>query len=103
MKELNIILKTDVQGSIEPFRNQLERLSNEQVRVKVIHSGSGTITESDVMLAKAAKGIIIGFNSRPEQGARRQDDAEHVQIKAYYVTYHAVEDLDATLNGMADP
>jgi translation initiation factor IF-2 len=103
VKELNIVLKTDVQGSIEPIRNALERTSNEQVRVKVIHSGSGTITESDVMLAKAARGIIIGFNSRPEQGARRQAEAEHVEIKTYDVIYHAVEDIENALKGMLEP
>jgi translation initiation factor IF-2 len=103
VKELNVVMKTDVQGTIEPLRNALERLSNEQVRVKVIHSGSGTITESDVMLAKAAKGIILGFNTRPEQGARRQAEAEQVQIKQYDVIYHAVEDIENALKGMLEP
>jgi translation initiation factor IF-2 len=103
IKELNIVLKTDVQGSIEPLRNALERLSNEQIRVKVIHSGSGTINESDVMLAKAAKGLIIGFNTRPEQGARRQAEAEQVTIKLYDVIYHAIEDIEAALKGMQEP
>jgi len=103
LKELNIVLKTDVQGSIEPIRNAFERMSNEEIRVKVIHSGSGSITESDVMLAKAAKGIIVGFNTRPEQGARRQAEAEGVQIKVYEVIYHAVEDIEAALKGMAEP
>ncbi len=103
MKELNLILKTDVQGSIDPIRSALERLSNDEVRVKVIHSGSGSITESDVMLAKAAKGIIIGFNTRPEQGARRQAEVERVDIKQYAVIYHAIEDIENALKGMSEP
>ena len=103
VKELNIVLKTDVQGSIEPLKNALEKLSNDEVRVKVIHSASGTITESDVMLAKAAKGLIIGFHTRPEQGARRQAEAEHVEIRTYDVIYHAVEAIEAALKGMAEP
>ncbi len=103
VKELNIVLKTDVQGSIEPIKNALERASNEQVRVKVIHAATGSITESDVMLAKAAKGVILGFNTRVEQGARRQAEAEHVQIKQYDVIYHAVEDIQNALKGMLEP
>src|SRR5581483_2355009 len=71
LKELNIILKTDVQGSIEPIRDSLERLSNEQVKVKIIHTGSGSVTESDVMLAVASKGVIIAFNTGTEGGAAR--------------------------------
>ncbi len=103
VKELNIVLKTDVQGSIEPIKNALERASNEQVRVKVIHAATGSITESDVMLAKAAKGVILGFNTRVEQGARRQAEAEHVQVKQYDVIYHAVEDIENALKGMLEP
>jgi len=103
VKELNIVLKTDVQGSIEPIKNALERTSNEQVRVKVIHAATGTITESDVMLAKAAKGVILGFNTRVEQGARRQAEAEHVEVKQYDVIYHAVEDIENALKGMLEP
>jgi translation initiation factor IF-2 len=103
VKELNIVLKTDVQGSIEPLKNALERISTEEVRVKVIHAASGTITESDVMLAKAAKGLIIGFHTRPEQGARRQAEAEHVEIRTYDVIYHAVEAIEAALKGMSEP
>ncbi|HLZ72093.1 MAG TPA: translation initiation factor IF-2 [Dehalococcoidia bacterium] len=103
VKELNIVLKTDVQGSIEPIKNALERASNEQVRVKVIHAATGTVTESDVMLAKAAKGVILGFNTRTEQGARRQAEAEHVEIKQYDVIYHAVEDIENALKGMLEP
>jgi translation initiation factor IF-2 len=103
VKELNIILKTDVQGSIEPIRNSLERLSTEEVHVKVIHSGSGSITESDIMLALASKGIIIGFNSRPEPGALRQAEIEGVEINYYSIIYQVVEDVEKALKGMHEP
>ncbi|MGI8554503.1 MAG: translation initiation factor IF-2 [Dehalococcoidia bacterium] len=103
IKELNLILKTDVQGSIEPIRTSLERLSTEQVKVKIIHSGSGSITETDVMLAIASKGIVIGFNSRPEPGAKRQSELEGVDIRYYDVIYSLVEDIDKALKGMLDP
>ena len=82
LQDLNIILKTDVQGSIDPIRHSLERLSNDEVRVKIIHSGSGTISESDVMLAVASKGIIIGFNAKPDTGAKRLAEAEKVEISS---------------------
>jgi translation initiation factor IF-2 len=103
VKELNIILKTDVQGSIEPIRTSLERLSNEEVKVQIIHSGSGSITETDVMLAIASKGIIIGFNSRPEPGARRQAELEGVDVRFYDVIYNLVADVGAALKGMLAP
>ncbi len=103
VKELNIILKTDVQGSIEPIRNSLERLSTEEVHVKVIHSGSGSITESDIMLALASKGIIIGFNTRPEPGALRQAEIEGVEINYYSIIYQVVEDVEKALKGMHEP
>ena len=103
MKELNIILKTDVQGSVEPIRTSLERLSTEEVHVKIIHSGSGSITESDVMLALASKGIIIGFNTRPEPGALRQAEIEGVEINYYSVIYELVEDVEKALKGLHEP
>ncbi len=103
VKELNIILKTDVQGSIEPIRGSLERLGTEEIKVKVIHSGSGSITESDVLLALASKGIIIGFNTKPESGARRLADLEGVSIRIYDVIYDLVEDIDKALKGMIEP
>jgi translation initiation factor IF-2 len=103
VKELNIILKTDVQGSIDPIRSSLERLSNEQVRVKIIHSATGNITESDVMLAIASKAIIIGFNVRPETGARNIADQEGVDIRFYDVIYNLVENVQHALTGMLDP
>jgi translation initiation factor IF-2 len=102
-KELNLILKTDVQGSIDPIRTSLERLSNEQVRVKVIHTAPGSITETDVMLALASRAIIVGFNSRPEGGARRLADQEGVDIRFYEVIYDLVADVEKALTGMLEP
>ena len=103
MQDLNIILKTDVQGSIDPIRHSLERLSNDEVRVKIIHSGSGTISESDVMLAVASKGIIIGFNAKPDTGAKRLAEAEKVEIKQYNIIYNLIEDLEKAIQGMLEP
>jgi len=103
IKELNIILKTDVQGSIEPIRDSLEQLGDEKVKVRVIHSGSGSITESDVLLALASKGIIIGFNSRPEPGAQRLAETESISIRYYNVIYELVKDVDKALKGMLEP
>jgi translation initiation factor IF-2 len=103
LKELNIILKTDVQGSIEPIRNSLERLSNEQVKVKIIHTGSGSVTESDVMLAVASKGVIIAFNTGTEGGADQQARQERVDIRHYSVIYNIIEDVDKALKGMLEP
>jgi translation initiation factor IF-2 len=103
LKELNIILKTDVQGSIEPIRSSLERLSNDQVKVKIIHTGSGSVTESDVMLAVASKGVIIAFNTGMEGGAEQQARQEKVDIRRYSVIYNIVEDVDKALKGMLEP
>ncbi|MBM3166265.1 MAG: translation initiation factor IF-2, partial [Chloroflexi bacterium] len=103
IKDLNIILKTDVQGSIEPIKDSLEKLSDEKIRVRVIHSGTGSITESDVLLAMASKGIIVGFNSRPESGAQRLAEAEGVSIRHYNVIYDIVNDVEKALKGMLEP
>jgi translation initiation factor IF-2 len=103
VKELNVILKADVQGSIEPIRTSLERLATEQVQVRIIHSGSGNITESDVMLAIASKGLIIGFGTGIEAGARRLADAEGVDIRSYDVIYNLVDDVGKALKGMLEP
>jgi len=103
VRELNLILKTDVQGSIEPIRLSLERLSTPDVHVKVIHSGSGSVTESDVMLAVASKGIIISFNARVDAGARKQAEAAGVEIRQYKVIYNLVEDVQKALTGMLEP
>ena len=103
VKELNVILKVDVQGSIEPIRSSLERQSTEEVKVRIIHSGSGNITESDVMLAIASKGLIIGFGTGIEAGTRRLADMEGVDIRTYDVIYNLVDDVDKALKGMLEP
>ncbi len=103
VKELNVILKADVQGSIEPIRSSLERLATEQVQVRIIHSGSGNITESDVMLAIASKGLIIGFGAGDEAGARRLADVEGIDIRSYDVIYNLVDDVEKALKGMLEP
>ena len=103
VKELNIILKADVQGSIEPIRSSLEQLGTEAIKVRVIHSGSGNITESDVMLAIASKGLIISFNTGCEPGARRLADVEGVDIRYYDVIYNLVDDVGKALKGISEP
>ncbi|HLB27593.1 MAG TPA: translation initiation factor IF-2, partial [Dehalococcoidales bacterium] len=103
VKELNVILKTDVQGSIEPIKNSLERLSTDEVKVSVIHSSSGNITESDVMLAIASKGIIIGFSTTAEPGAQRMAELEGISIRYYNVIYTLVDDVTKALKGMLKP
>ena len=103
VKELNVILKTDVQGSIEPIKNSIERLGTEKARAKVIHAASGSITESDVLLASASKGIVIGFNSDPAPGAQQLAEAEGVSIQRYDVIYRLEEDVGKTLKGMLEP
>jgi len=103
VKELNIVLKTDVQGTLDAVRTALERLGSEQVKVNIIHAASGIITESDVMLALASKGIVIGFNSRPDAGARRLAETEGVDIRYYEVIYNLIEDIDKALQGLLEP
>jgi translation initiation factor IF-2 len=103
VQELNIILKTDVQGSLEPIRSSLERLESDEVKVRIVHSGSGNITENDVMLAIASQGIIIGFNTRVEPGAKLLADSEGVDIRCYQVIYNVVEDIEKALAGMLEP
>jgi translation initiation factor IF-2 len=103
VKELNLIVKADVQGSIEPLVNSLERLSEEGIRVKVVHTGIGSVNEPDVMLATASKAIIIGFNVRVEPGARRVADQQGIDIRLYDVIYNIVEDVRKALLGLAGP
>lgn len=103
IKELNIILKTDVQGSIEPIRDSLEHLGDEKVKVRIIHYGSGGITEGDVLLALASKAIVIGFNSRPESGTQRLAETEGISIRYYNVIYELVKDVEKALKGMLEP
>lgn len=102
-KDLNIVLKADVQGSIEPIQVSLERLTTDEVSVRVIHQGTGNVTESDVMLAQASHGIIVGFNVRVEPGAKRAAETANVDIRLYSVIYKAVEDVQAALVGMLEP
>ena len=103
MKELGIIVKADVQGSVEAVRQSLEKLTNEEVRVRVIHGGVGAVTESDVLLASASNAIIIGFNVRPEPAAKAFADEEKVDVRLYRVIYNAIEDIQAAMKGMLDP
>ena len=103
MKELGIIVKADVQGSVEAVRQSLEKLTNDEVRVRVIHGGVGAVTESDVLLASASNAIIIGFNVRPEPAAKAFADEEKVDVRLYRVIYNAIEDIQAAMKGMLDP
>ena len=103
MKELNVIIKADVQGSVEAVRQSLEKLSNEEVRVKAIHGGVGAINESDVMLANASNAIIVGFNVRPDAGAVSAAERQEVDIRLYRVIYQAIEEIEAAMKGMLDP
>lgn len=103
VKELNIVVKADVQGSVEAVRQSLEKLSNEEVRINIIHGGVGTITETDVMLASASNAIIIGFNVRPEPVAKAFADEEKVDVRLYRVIYNAIEDITTAMKGMLDP
>lgn len=103
LKQLSLIVKADVQGSVEAVKQALEKLSNEEVKVKVIHSNVGAITETDVTLAKVSKAIIIGFNVRPEAMAKSAAEKEGVEIKTYSIIYNAIEDVESAMKGMLDP
>lgn len=103
LKELNIIVKADVQGSVEAVKQSLMKLSNEEVVVKCIHGGVGAINESDVSLASASSAIIIGFNVRPDAMAKTIAEREGVDIRLYRVIYQAIEDIEAAMKGMLDP
>lgn len=103
LKELNLVLKTDVQGSIEPIKDSVEKLTTEQINVKVIHSAGGSITESDINLAYVSKGIVIGFNSRLEPGAKRLSESLGVDVRNYDIIYNLIEDIRLALKGMLEP
>ena len=103
MKELSLIVKADVQGSVEAVTQSLEKLSNEEVRVRVIHGGVGGIKESDVMLASASNAIIIGFNVRPDQTAEENAARDKVDIRTYRVIYDAIEEIETAMKGMLAP
>ena len=103
IKELNIIVKADVQGSVEAVKQSLLKLSNEEVAIRIIHGGVGAINESDVTLASASNAIIIGFNVRPDNTAKEMSEREKVDVKLYKVIYQAIEDIQAAMKGMLDP
>ena len=103
LKTLNLIVKADVQGSVEAIKQSMEKLSNEEVKVKVIHAAAGAVTESDVTLAKVSNAIIIAFNVRPMPTAKDMAEKEEVQIKQYSVIYQAIDDVEAAMKGMLAP
>jgi translation initiation factor IF-2 len=103
VKELNIVLKADVQGSIEPIKTSLEKLSTDKVKVSIIHSSSGNITESDVMLAIASKGLIIAFNTKVDTGAQRLAETEGIDIRHYDIIYNLIDDVEKALKGLLEP
>jgi len=103
MKELSIIVKGDVQGSVEAVRTSLEKLSNDEVRVRVIHGGVGAINESDIMLATASNAIVVGFNVRPDAGARDSAERNKVDIRLYRVIYECIEEMEAAIKGLLAP
>ena len=103
VKDLNIIVKADVQGSVEAVRQSLEKISNEEVRVRVIHGAVGAITESDVTLASASNAIIVGFNVRPDTGGRNAAELNKVDMRMYRVIYEAIEEIEAAMKGMLAP
>jgi translation initiation factor IF-2 len=102
-RELNVVLKTDVQGTLDAARNALERLSEDTVKVNIIHAAAGNVTESDVLLALASKGIVVGFNTRPEPGARRLAETEGVDIRYYEIIYELVDDVTKAVKGLLEP
>ncbi|MGL4737494.1 MAG: translation initiation factor IF-2 [Cellulosilyticaceae bacterium] len=103
VKDLNIIVKADVQGSVEAVKQSLERLTTEEVRIRIIHGAVGAITETDISLASASGAIIIGFNVRPETTAKVIADREQVDVRLYRIIYNAIEDIQAAMKGMLDP
>jgi translation initiation factor IF-2 len=102
-KELNLIVKTDVQGSIEPVVNSLEKLGNEDLRVNIIHSAAGNISESDINLAVASRAIVIGFQVEPDSAARRIAESEGIDIRTYDIIYNLIDEVDKALKGLLEP
>jgi translation initiation factor IF-2 len=103
MKELSIIVKADVQGSVEAVTQSLEKLSNDEVAVRVIHGGVGAVSESDVMLADASNAIIVGFNVRPDSMAQAAAENANVEIRLYRVIYECIEEIESAMKGMLAP
>jgi translation initiation factor IF-2 len=103
VKELTIIVKADVQGSVEALKQSLDRLSTDEVKINLIHGGVGAVTETDIMLASASNAIVIGFNVRPDSNVRKAAEAEQVDIRLYRVIYDAIDDIKAAMSGLLDP
>jgi len=103
VKELNVIVKADVQGSVEAVKQALEKLSTGEVKVKCIHGGVGAITNTDIMFASASNAIVIGFNVRPDAGAKVAAERENVDVRLYRVIYNAIEDIKKAMLGLFDP
>ncbi len=103
IKDLNVIIKADVQGTVEALKSSLEKIEVEGVRVKIIHSGAGAITESDIILAAASNAIVIGFNVRPDSQTKATADQEKVDIRLHRVIYNAIEEIEQAMKGMLDP
>ncbi|EFM39469.1 translation initiation factor IF-2 [[Eubacterium] yurii subsp. margaretiae ATCC 43715] len=103
VKELNMVLKADVQGSVEAIRQSVEKISNEEVQLKVIHSGVGAVTDSDIMLASASNAIVIGFNVRPAASAAAMAERERVDLRTYRIIYELIEDIEKAMKGMLEP
>ena len=103
LKTLNLIVKGDVQGSVEAVKGSLEKLSNEEVVIKVIHAAAGAISESDITLADSASAIVIGFNVRPDSKAKTLAERSHVDVRLYRIIYELIDDMEAALKGMLSP
>jgi len=103
LKDLNLIIKADVQGSVEAVKGMLEKVKNDEVEAKVILSGVGSITESDILLASASEAIVVGFNVKPEPGAKREAERRRVEIRTYTIIYELIEDIEAAVKGMLEP
>jgi translation initiation factor IF-2 len=101
--DLNLIIKADVQGSVGALEQSLEKLQNENVKVRIIHSGVGTVTESDILLASASNAVIIGFNVRPSSAVSSMAEQEKVEIRTYRIIYEVIDDIEAAMKGMLDP
>lgn len=102
-KDLNLIVKADVQGSVEAVKGMIEKIKNEEVTVKVLHSGVGSITEGDILLASASNAICVGFNVKPEGGAKKEAERRKVEIRTYTIIYELIEDIEAAVKGMLEP
>jgi translation initiation factor IF-2 len=103
MKELNLVVKADVHGSVEAVRGLVEKIESDEVQVRVIHSAVGTITENDILLANAANAIVVGFNVKPEGGARKEAERRKVEIRTYNIIYELIEDIEKAVKGMLEP